>query len=185
MKSEANAETRARIDEAHRLMARGDLAEALSLFLKLFDEGYEFVAPSIGWIYDQPPRRDTNNALKFYKIGAELGDAYAQHGLGGLYYLSGNIPNAIIQYKGAIENGNRECLYLLYKLLNESGKNAEARTYLQRAAHAKDPFAIRDLSFEYLKGNHGYINVIKGVYLYLGNVRRLLKARLERARYNR
>lgn len=165
-----------KIDDAYALMHSGKLEEALRAFLTLEENGVRGVSTNIGWIYDQLPTRDRGKAIQYYRAGSDEGDAYAQHALGGIYRGRNELDEAIRYYKLAAENGRQQCLFLVARLSELKGDTAQAGQYLARAVEIGDPFAIRNRAFDYMKGKHGTQNVFRGLFMYLGNVPKLLKA---------
>jgi TPR repeat protein len=164
------------IDDAHALLQSGKLEEALSAFLTLKERGHRGVSTSIGWIYDNLPNRNRDKAIEYYRLGSDEGDPYAQHALGGIYRSRNELDEAIRYYKLAAANGRPECLFLVARLAELKGDASQAEEYLSRAVEVGDPFAVRNRAFDYMTGKHGVRNIPRGLFLYVRNVPKLLRA---------
>lgn len=182
MKQAGQLELQSKIDHARALLEKKQFDAALDAYLKLLEEGCRFAAaPKIAWIYQYRPNNDIEKAIEYYKIGSDENSAFSQHALGGLYYRRGDIENAIHYYKLSAQNGSVHCSYILYRLFTKKGEIQTARNYFLQAASQRDPLAIRDLSFEHMRGRHGSLNIFRGIGMYFENLPRLLRFAFEKS----
>jgi hypothetical protein len=75
----------------------------------------------------------------------------------------------------AVDNGIEECFYSLYLVYKLKEEYLLSNEFLQKAAAHGNPFAIRDLSFKYMKGEYGFPMIFKGIYMYICDVPSLLR----------
>jgi len=148
-------ENNAKLDKARVLVQDKQFEFALKIFIELFNDGHELVASDIAWIYNQKPNVRKDLSIKYYTMAADLGDEYANWGLGGLYFELGKTNDAIKNYKVAADKGNADCSYALSKIYKQIDDNDLAEHYLEEASHQGNAFATRDLAVSYLAGKKG------------------------------
>lgn len=103
----------------------GNVPDAMALWRKLADEGY---IPSQVWLADMLDQSEENDAaVTFYRKAADKGDAAGEYGLGNMYAKGEGVPQ----------------------------DNAQALTYISRAAEKNYPKAVVAMAEAYRLGGLG------------------------------
>lgn len=162
------------VERAGEFLKRGACSEALSEYLALFQQGHTEFAAIIGWLYRRQPNKNLDLSIQFYEKAASAGSAYAQHALGAIYIERGDDERAIEWYLKAVDNGRKQCLFLIYKSYKNRGIGNKASEYLALSAGSGNPYAIRDTAYKLIAGGSGPTGIAKGVLMFLRNAPDLL-----------
>lgn len=104
--------------------------------------------------------KNLDQALHWYRLAAEKGEAHAMTALGFLQQSARNLGEAESWFRKAAETGDAVAMYALSQLLAPRAKNwsaieVERLRWLRRAAEKGEMMAAFDLGEMYLKGSDG------------------------------
>ncbi|MCM1319774.1 MAG: serine/threonine-protein kinase [Muribaculaceae bacterium] len=164
------------IAEADRAYDAGAYSKALSIYLAAAHQDILENYNRLGWMYQygQGTETDYTQAAKWYREGAERGDAKAQRNLGILYRYGNGVTQsdteAVKWYQKAADQGDANAqnnlAYMYQEGLGVSRDYDEARRLYQRAADQGYTRAIYHLGVMYDQGL-GVVQDFDAAYEYL------------------
>ena len=149
-------------EDAKAVYDRGDYATALQLFLTLATKGNAAAQTQIGWMYELGfgVPKDTNEAVKWYRLGAAKGNLEAQRLLGFVYGTGRGVPKddkeALKWFRLAAAQGDATAQNKLGELYTKGGDVpsdfVEAVKWFRLAAGQGHEGAQNNLGLMYQRG---------------------------------
>ena len=176
------SELRQEVAAARTLFKEMKYSEAFIGFLKLHSKGNITASSYLGYMYEHGLGMavDKDEALRIYREASDRGSERAQLMCASLLRSMSEYAESTRLYAKLSENGNPSAKYWMYICFRDglgyTKDMQQSDAYLKQAAEAGHLYAMRDLSKQYLRGEHGFIGIFKGIAMSFSAIARSANA---------
>ena len=153
------------LEQARIEIAKKDYIKATVLLEADFDDHDVSMANHLGYIYlsEKNPRRELAKAEKYYRISAEMNNAYGQQGLAACLKRLGKMDEAIMWLMKSSANERHQSSYLLYHYFHQTGDIEQSKKYLACSARQGNVLAAQRMAWLKCFGKFGFRSIPAGV----------------------